>query len=149
MIWKKIKLADIIDIRSPDKRFNANATTVYETEKEGLYPYVVRKSGDNGVRGYIIEDERYLSPSSSISFGQDIATAFYQDRPYFTGDKIKVMALKNGTMTENVGLFLVSAIRKAFQMFQWGQMSFDEGILKSMEVMLPTSDGVHPDFSLT
>lgn len=148
VIWRKMKLGDIIDIKSPDKRFNANAVMVYETKEEGSFPYVVRKSGDNGIRGYIVEDEIYLSPSGSISFGQDTATAFYQDHPYFTGDKIKVMTLKNGMMTENVGLFLVSVIRKAFQMFQWGQTSFDEEILKSIEIMLPSSDGVNPDYSL-
>ena len=148
IIWKKMKLEDIIDIKSPDKHFNANAVIVYVTEEKGSYPYVVRKSGDNGMKGYIVEDERYLSPSGSISFGQDTATAFYQDRPYFTGDKIKVLTLKNGKMAENVGLFLVSVIRKAFQMFQWGQSSFDEEVLKSIEIMLPSSDGVNPDYSL-
>lgn len=36
--------------------------------------------GNNNVqRGYIIEDEKYLNEGNTISFGQDTATAYYQD----------------------------------------------------------------------
>lgn len=58
--------------------------------EHGKYPYVVRMGSNNGQKGYIDEDEKYLNPGNTISFGQDTATMYYQETPYFTGDKIKM-----------------------------------------------------------
>ncbi|MCM1223788.1 MAG: restriction endonuclease subunit S, partial [Lachnospiraceae bacterium] len=79
----------LFDITSPKKRFNANTVKF-----GGKYPYVVRSSANNGIRVYITQDEEYLNPGNTISFGQDTATIFYQERPYFTGDKIKIMTYR-------------------------------------------------------
>lgn len=67
----------LFDISSPQKRFNANTVTF-----DGKYPYVVRSSLNNGIRGYITQDECYLNPAKTISFGQDTATIFYQEKPF-------------------------------------------------------------------
>ena len=61
----------------------------------GKHPYVVRSSMNNGIRGYITQDECYLNAAKTITFGQDTATIFYQEKPYFTGDKIKVMTYRD------------------------------------------------------
>lgn len=139
---------EILNIKSPDKRFNAYEVNVYDDRIEGTHPYVVRTSKGNGIKGYIAEDEKYLSPAGSISFGQDTATAFYQDEPYFTGDKIKVLTSKDGYIDKYMGVFLASAIRKACQNLEWGLSSFDEDVLKSIEIMLPSSDGISLDYRL-
>ena len=81
----------LFNIYSPKKRFNANTVTF-----GGKYPYVARGSSNNGIRGYITEDEKYLSPAKSLSFGQDTATVYYQPDAYFTGDKIKVKYNRDG-----------------------------------------------------
>lgn len=78
-------------VNTPKKRFDANKVTILDS---GKYPYVVRTSNNNGQRGYIVEDEKYLNEGNTISFGQDTATVYYQERPYFTGDKIKVLKPK-------------------------------------------------------
>ena len=83
-------LSDVFTIYSPKVRFNANTV-----DFGGKYPYVARGSSSNGIRGYITENEAYLNPAKSLSFGQDTATVFYQPKAYFTGDKIKIMILKH------------------------------------------------------
>lgn len=103
----------------------------------GLYPYVVRTSQNNGIRDYITENVKFLNPANTISFGQDTATIFYQNRPYFTGDKIKIMTLKNGKMNAVRSCYFLSVMRKAFSNFQWGQNSFDEEILANVKIVLP------------
>lgn len=49
---------------------------------------------NNGCRGFIEQDLIYLNAANTISFGQDTATMFYQEHPYFTGDKIKILSPK-------------------------------------------------------
>ena len=46
---------------------------------------------NNGQKGFINEDESFLNDGNTISFGQDTATMYYQEFPYFTGDKIKIV----------------------------------------------------------
>jgi len=134
---KKYKLEELFEIKSPPKRFNANAVKLLNIKEKGAYRYIVRTSQNNGQRGYIKEDVKYLSPKNSIAFGQDTATVFYQDEPYFTGDKIKVMTLKKHELNEKIALYLLTLIRKAFITFSWGQTSFNENVLKSVEIDLP------------
>lgn len=131
----------LFNIYSPKKRFNANTITF-----GGKYPYVARGSSNNGIRGYITEDEKYLSPAKSLSFGQDTATVYYQPDAYFTGDKIKVMVLNNRELTPELAEYFISTIARAFSTFAWGQSSFNENIIKSMKIELPIKSDGTPDF---
>lgn len=133
--------AGLFNIYSPKKRFNANTV-----QFGGKYPYVARGSSNNGIRGFITEDEQYLSPAKSLSFGQDTATVYYQPDAYFTGDKIKVMVLNNRELTPELAEYFITAIAKAFSNFAWGQNSFNESIIKSTEIVLPVKADGTPDF---
>lgn len=133
--------AGLFNIYSPKKRFNANTV-----QFGGKYPYVARGSSNNGIRGFITEDEQYLSPAKSLSFGQDTATVYYQPDAYFTGDKIKVMVLNNRELTPELAEYFIAAIAKAFSNFAWGQSSFNENIIKSTEIVLPVKSDGAPDF---
>ena len=133
----------LFTIRTPPKRFNANAVKF-----GGDHPYVVRTSQNNGQRGCIIADESHLSEGNTISFGQDTATIFYQGRSYFTGDKIKVMKFKPCDLDERIAMFLLAAMRKSFSNFRWGSSSFDEKILKDVAVSLPVTPSGEIDFAL-
>ena len=115
----------------------------------GKYPYVARGSSNNGIRGYITEDEKYLSPARSLSFGQDTATVFYQPDAYFTGDKIKVMVLNNHELNDELAQYFITVITKAFSTFAWGQNSFNEKILKATEIVLPVIESPDPDHDYT
>ncbi len=134
----------IFDIYSPRKRFNANAVKF-----GGKHPYVARGSSNNGIRGYITEDEQFLSPARTLSFGQDTATVFYQPNAYFTGDKIKVMRLRNHDLDEKLAAYFITVITKAFSTFAWGQSSFNEGILKSTKVVIPVIESADPEHNYT
>lgn len=131
----------LFDIYAPQKRFNANTITF-----GGKYPYVARGSSNNGIRGYITEDTKYLSPAKSLSFGQDTATVYYQPDAYFTGDKIKVMVLKDRELTPELAEYFISVISRAFSTFAWGQSSFNENIIKGMKIVLPVKSDDTPDF---
>jgi len=137
-------LGDVFEIYSPKKRFNANAV-----QFGGKYPYVARGSSNNGIRGYITEDVQYLSPAKSLSFGQDTATVFYQPDAYFTGDKIKVMVLRNHELNDELAQYFITVITKAFSTFAWGQSSFHEKILKDTKIVLPVIESPDHDHEYT
>jgi hypothetical protein len=140
--WKEFHIGDIFDVKSSKKKFNACDVAISE---EG-YPYVVRTSANNGIRGYINEDPKYLNDGNTISFGQDTATMFYQPKPYFTGDKIKILQFKNGTLNEQSAQFFLTVMRKAFSDFSWGISSFDENIIKGVSIYLPVTEVEEIDF---
>jgi len=146
--YKEFPLGDLLEVKSPRRRFNANSVAVLSKRTAQAHPYIVRTSENNGQRGYIEQDEEYLSEARTFSFGQDTATVFFQTEAYFTGDKIKVMSLKDKTivLSEEIACYMVTQIRKAFSMFLWGQSSFDEKVLLSTNIILPTTSGKIPDY---
>lgn len=137
--WGEYKLGDIFDVLSYKKRFDANKVCVLEA---GRYPYIVRMGTNNGQKGFINEDTKYLNDGNTISFGQDTATVFYQEKPYFTGDKIKILKPKLRAFCKNNAQFFIAAMNLAFSNFSWGSSSFDMEIIKNVKLMLPsTSEG--------
>lgn len=137
------RVGDLFEVKTPVKKFNANAIEI--TDRIG-HPYVVRSSANNGIRGYINEDERYLNEGNTFSFGQDTATIFWQEKPYFTGDKIKVLKPKFECNSE-IASYVMNGITKAFSHFSWGTQSFKASVIEDGEFLLPvTCDGT-PDWT--
>lgn len=131
-------LGDLFEVESYTKRFDANKVIVKDC---GKYPYIVRKRSNNGQRGFIDESEKFLNSGNTISFGQDTATMFYQEKPYFTGDKIKVLKPKNNKFNKDNAQFFLAALRKPFKLFSWGSSSFNVDIIKSQKIKLPVKSG--------
>lgn len=136
--WGEYRLGDLFEVKSYTKRFDANKVIVSEN---GKHPYVVRMSSGNGQKGCIDEDEIYLNEGNTISFGQDTATMFYQEKPYFTGDKIKILKAKFKEFNKSNAQFFLTAMAKAFESFSWGSSSFSVDIIEGQIVSLPVKGG--------
>ncbi len=132
---KTFSVSNLFDIKNPVKKINANTIKIYDYKKGN--PYVVRTSQNNGIRGYIEYDKRYLNSGNTISFGQDTATMFYQEQSYFTGDKIKIFVLRDYELNSKIANYLITCMRNAFLLFSWGQSKFEETIIKSVSFDLP------------
>lgn len=141
--WGEFKLGELFDVISYAKRFDANKVTVLTS---GGHPYIVRQSGDNGQKGYIEEDPAYLNEGNTISFGQDTATMFYQEFPYFTGDKIKILKAKCNKFSKKNAQFFLAAMRKSFSLFAWGSSRFNVDTLIEQKVELPVTASGDIDF---
>ncbi len=140
--WGEHKLGDLFEVNSYKKRFDANKVKILE---EGKHPYVVRMGSDNGQKGFINEDVAFLNEGNTISFGQDTATMFYQEKPYFTGDKIKIFKPKEKRFNKQNSQFFISTMTKSFSNFSWGGTSFKVEILKNQKVSLPVKNK-KPDY---
>lgn len=66
---------------------------------------------------------------------------FYQEKPYFTGDKIKVLKPKNSKFNKNNAQFFLAVLKKPFELFSWGSSSFNVDIIKSQKIELPVKNG--------
>jgi Type I restriction modification DNA specificity domain len=128
----------LFEINTYKKRFDANKVEILE---DGKFPYVVRMGSNNGQRGFINEDEMYLNEGNTISFGQDTATMFYQEKPYFTGDKIKILKSKDKRFSKKNAQFFILTMAKTFSSFSWGASSFNVKILANQIIQLPSKNG--------
>lgn len=140
---KIVKVDDngLFNIRPTKKKINANLISF-----DGKYPYVARGTGNNGIRGNIDYDTRYLNPGNTISFGQDTATMYYQENEYFTGDKIQIFSLnpKLGfKLNYRIAIYLITVARKLFTNFAWGQSSFAVDKIAYMKINLPVISGTN------
>jgi len=130
--FQEFRIDEVFNVTSYKKRFDANKVLISDIGN----PYVVRTSLNNGIRGYINENEQYLNKGNTISFGQDTATMFYQEKSYFTGDKIKIIESKDDKFNKQNAQFFITSMRKSFSSFSWGSSSFNENIIKSQSIKL-------------
>ena len=140
--WGTFKIEALFDVLTTKKKFNA-----LDVKFGGKHRYIARGERNNGIRGYISEDEIYLNEANTISFGQDTATLFYQNQPYFTGDKIKVFQAKTDVkLNRNTAQIFISSLKKAFLGFSWGSSSYNVDILNTTQIQLPITDEGRPDY---
>ena len=141
--WKEFRIGDWFEVLSSKKIYHANNLNIKEKQEDGYYPYVVRSEQNRGIKGYIEEPTDYLNPKDTLSFAQDTFCAFYRDKPYFTGNKVKILnPLFN--YSKNKLLFLESAINKSVLIFSWGTGSTKEDI-ENINIVLPSKNN-EPDW---
>ena len=71
-----------------------------------------------------------------MSFAQDTFSVFYQEKPYFTGNKVKILTPKFEGFNKKLALFIVSIYQKALAHLTWGVGSTTESI-QGIKIKLP------------
>lgn len=66
---------------------------------------------------------------------------FYQENPYFTGDKIKIVKSKDERFNKRNAQFFILSMNKSFSSFSWGSSSFNVKIIENQKIQLPTKNG--------
>ena len=135
--WCEFSLKDLFEVNSSKEIFHANQIKeIHAQEKENTYPYVVRSTLNNGIRGYIAQDKECLNPANTLSFAQDTFSVFYQEKPYFTGNKVKILVPKFTGFNKKLALFIVSIYQKALAHLTWGTGSTTQSI-QDTKIQLP------------
>lgn len=101
---------------------------------------MVRATTNNGIRGYIIENDNYLNDAQTLSFAQDTFTVFYQKEKYYTGNKVKVLKPIFAPVTEKLLRFIVACFQCSLQTLSWGTGSTVSSI-EDIKVSMPTNNG--------
>ncbi len=141
----------MLDFNSSNGIFHACNLSVEDNKEDNKtelnHPYVVRTLQNNGIRGYISEDENKLNPANAISFAHDKAQMFYQSEPYFTENRVKILSVKGQALTENIVIFLITCMNKAFSNFAWSS-SYDTKMLQNIMFSLPEKTKYISNFNL-
>ena len=143
---EKFKIGDVFEVKPSRGIHHANNVTIYDSSGDGRYPYVVRSTVNNGIRGYLSEGETSLNEGNTISFAQDTFVAFYQESPYYTGNKVKILSPKEDVSSDGLVLIFISgSINKSVATSSWGQGSTISSI-SNTKLTLPVTDDGTPDY---
>ena len=124
-------MEDLFEINSSKKIYHASyIQAIFEEQSKNNLPYVVRTTKNNGLRGYISEDNTYANDANTLSFAQDTFFVFYQRQKYFTGNKVKILKPKFANRDEKVMQYMTASFQKTLNSFGWGTSSTIETIKK-------------------
>ncbi len=126
--WGEFKLGDLFEVLSSKKIYHANTIKIHDTQIENSYPYVVRATTNNGIKGFIIDDPTFTNEKNTLSFAQDTFTVFYQKQPYFTGNKVKVLKPKFAFKSPKILHFISAILQFILKPLTWGLGSTTESI---------------------
>ncbi|GAA8984744.1 hypothetical protein EKB8_07770 [Helicobacter pylori] len=126
--WGEFKLGDLFEVLSSKKIYHANTIKIHDTQIESSYPYVVRATTNNGIKGFIIDDPTLTNEKNTLSFAQDTFTVFYQKQPYFTGNKVKILKPKFAFKSPKILHFISAILQFILKPLTWGLGSTTESI---------------------
>ncbi len=128
LTWQHFKLGDLFEVLSSKKIYHANTIKIHDTQIENSYPYVVRATTNNGIKGFIIDDPTFTNEKNTLSFAQDTFTVFYQKQPYFTGNKVKILKPKFAFKSPKILHFISAILQFILKPLTWGLGSTTESI---------------------
>ncbi|WQY11001.1 restriction endonuclease subunit S [Helicobacter pylori] len=136
LTWQSFRLGDLFEVLSSKKIYHANTIKIHDTQIEGSYPYVVRTTTNNGIKGFIIDDPTFTNEKNTLSFAQDTFTVFYQKQPYFTGNKVKILKPKFAFKSPKILHFISAILQFILKPLTWGLGSTTESIAE-FKISLP------------
>ncbi|WP_120874874.1 restriction endonuclease subunit S [Helicobacter pylori] len=134
--WGEFKLGDLFEVLSSKKIYHANTIKIHDTQIESSYPYIVRATTNNGIKGFIIDDPTFTNEKNTLSFAQDTFTVFYQKQPYFTGNKVKILKPKFAFKSPKILHFISAILQFILKPLTWGLGSTTESIAE-FKISLP------------
>ncbi|WQY74006.1 restriction endonuclease subunit S [Helicobacter pylori] len=126
--WGEFRLGDLFEVLSSKKIYHANTIKIHDAQIENSYPYVVRATTNNGIKGFIIDDPTFTNEKNTLSFAQDTFTVFYQKQPYFTGNKVKILKPKIAFKSPKILHFISAILQFILKPLTWGLGSTTESI---------------------
>lgn len=142
--WKYFYLKDIFKIKKTKNFTIEEANEMLGNE----IPYVTRTLNNNGVMFLLENLNQKLEPGQSITIGGESASVFYQDKPFISGNNINCLVLNSKfskiKLTENIGLFFVSILKKESYRYSYNRPFNSRNIL-NCRIKIPSKDN-NPDW---
>ncbi|MGL2400404.1 restriction endonuclease subunit S [Helicobacter pylori] len=126
--WGEFRLGDLFEVLPSKKIYHANTIKIHDTQIENSYPYVVRATTNNGIKGFFVDDPTFTNEKNTLSFAQDTFTVFYQKQPYFTGNKVKILKPKFAFKSPKILHFISAILQFILKPLTWGLGSTTESI---------------------
>ena len=140
--WKKFKIGDLFSTRI-GKSLDGN-----KVNRVGQVAYITRKESDNGLDGFVDEDDSMLTDVYPvITIGNETAQPFVQVYPFFTGTKVNVLIPKERIARD---LYILQFIAVSLAQHK-GKYSYSYTInssrLREQVVLLPVQSDGTPDWA--
>lgn len=140
--WKSFILSEIFDISSTNSGIDKNK--LKNKDIDGDNPYITRTDKNNGIDGFITEQDYELNNGNVITIGLDTQTVFYQPHSFYTGQNIQI--LTNGHLNKYNGLYLVNLLKIVLEKFNWGGNGATLTRLKNSRILIPINNEGQPDY---
>lgn len=117
-----------------------------KADRTGSIPYITRKESDNGVDGFIRDDERKMSVAFPvITIGNETAKPFVQVYPFFTGTKVNILSPKDKVDTWAL-LFVATSIEQHKSKYSYSY-TINSTRLRKQLILLPAASDGTPDWA--
>lgn len=145
---KTVRIGDYFTVTSSNRIFHNDSVDGSDVYRYGLNPYIVRSALNNGVKKWVdlsLYDASDINPGNVLTFAQDTFVAFYQSMDFITGNKVKIIDRIDGVLSEEIGLYVATAINKSLSTVSWGSGSTVSDIL-DYRIDLPIDSAGNPDW---
>ena len=115
-----------------------------QMNQNGKYPFVSSIDDNNGVSCKVDVKPNQEGNTISVNYDGSVAEAFYQPDPFWALDSVNVLYPKF-KLTPNIGMFLVTIIKKEKYRFNYGRKWHKERMEKS-KIKLPIDKEGNPDW---
>ncbi len=117
-----------------------------KADRTGYMPYITRKESDNGVDGFIRDDDKKMSVSFPvITIGNETAKPFVQIYPFFTGTKVNILSPKYDVDAWALQ-FVATSIEQHKSKYSYSYTINSTRLRKQLILLPVTSDGT-PDWA--
>lgn len=138
--WKEFSISEL---------FTVNIGVSIDGNKidknSGKIPYITRKESNNGLDGFIEDDESKLTKNYPvITIGNETAQPCVQQYPFYTGTKVNVLTpIKD--LSENILFFISTCLRQQKSKYSYS-FTINSTRLKKQTIMLPVNGKEEPDY---
>lgn len=138
------RVDELFDVE-PVAGYKKETITIYDERFFCTLPIISSTSHHNGRLGYTDDTDKKRCMGQCITVATKTAQVFYQPEDFvaLTGHVV-ALRLKGRTMTEDVAMYLVEGLRKAFAGYSWGH-GLTHTLIQGAKIQLPIKSG-HPDW---
>lgn len=134
LTWKDFKIEDVFDV---EKGIYLHSMDILE----GKIPYITAKAINNGVNGFIGNEELFCG--NTITIEKVKLSAFYQPTSYYCSHDVSV--IKNNALNKDNSLFIASLITRQGSKYSYGRQA-QMNVVKRETLFCPVNNDEEPDY---
>lgn len=144
MQYKSFFIEELFSVKR-GKRIVKDIDYLNEKNEEYRYNVITSTTLNNGVDGFY---NKFNCEGNVIICGGEASGMFatYQEEPCWAMDRVRVFTPKGFTINKYIALYFCTLFRKNQYRYCYGR-SANPDVIEATKIILPTSDGVKPDFN--
>lgn len=143
MVEKSFLIGELFSVKR-GKRIVKDVDYFDEKTDEYKYNVITSTTFNNGVDGYY---NQFNCDGNSIICGGEASGMFatYQEEPCWAMDRVRVFTPKGFSMNKYIALYFCTIFRMNQYRYCYGR-SANPDVIEATKIVLPSSDGINPDF---